>query len=52
MMIRKLGRSGIEVSAIALGCLSIGGPWTHHGQYFHNGEVDDATSIQAIHRAL
>lgn len=50
MFTRKLGRSNIEVSAIGLGCMPIGAPWTHCGQYFHFGEVDDAESIRAIRR--
>lgn len=49
---RKLGRSGIVVSAIGMGCWAIGGPFwsgeTPHGW----GEVDDEESIRAIHRAL
>ena len=52
MLMRRLGQSDMKISAMGLGCLSIGGPWTHYGQYFHNGEVDDAVSIRAIHRAL
>ncbi len=53
---RKLGKSGIEVSAIGLGCWAIGGPlW-----YLRDGErlplswgkVDDKESIRTIHRAL
>jgi len=49
---RTLGRSGIKVSPIGLGCWAIGGPlWageTPHGW----GEVDDEESIRAIHAAL
>lgn len=51
-MTRTLGRSGIEVSALGLGCWAIGGPFwegeTPHGW----GQVDDDESIRAIHAAL
>jgi aryl-alcohol dehydrogenase-like predicted oxidoreductase len=51
-MMRKLGRSGIDVSAMGLGCWAIGGPFwtgtTPHGW----GEVDDNESIRAIHAGL
>jgi aryl-alcohol dehydrogenase-like predicted oxidoreductase len=51
-MKRVLGRSGIEVSAIGLGCWAIGGPWTFRDYAAGWGEVDDDESIRAIHRAL
>ncbi|WP_410811086.1 aldo/keto reductase [Micromonospora sp. 067-2] len=50
---RTLGHSGIEVSAIGMGCWAIGGPlWGEGGQPFGWGEVDDDESIRTIHRAL
>lgn len=49
---RKLGRSGIDVSALGMGCWAIGGPFwsgtTPHGW----GEVDDEESVAAIQAAL
>ena len=51
-MKRKLGRSGVEVSAMGMGCWAIGGPWTIHGHQAGWGEVDDNESIRAIHSAL
>ncbi len=56
ILTRKLGKSGIEVSAIGLGCWAIGGPlW-----YLSDGErlplsygtINDKESIRTIHRAL
>jgi aryl-alcohol dehydrogenase-like predicted oxidoreductase len=53
---RVLGRSGIEVSSIGLGCWAIGGPlWAQAGPTrtpMGWGTVDDRESIRAIHRAL
>src|SRR3954453_20509470 len=43
MQCRELGRSGIEVSAIGLGC------WGMSGSY---GPADEAESVATLHRAL
>jgi aryl-alcohol dehydrogenase-like predicted oxidoreductase len=51
-MKRYLGRSGIEVSAMGLGCWAIGGPWTLNGSQAGWGVMDDAESVRAIHRAI
>ncbi|GLW10997.1 aldo/keto reductase [Microtetraspora sp. NBRC 13810] len=49
---RPLGGSGIEVGAIGFGAWAIGGPFTANGKPAGWGEVDDDTSVAAIHRAL
>jgi aryl-alcohol dehydrogenase-like predicted oxidoreductase len=49
---RTLGRSGIEVSAMGLGCWAIGGRAWRGKQPTGYGHVDDPESIRAIHRAL
>ncbi len=54
---RKLGKSGIKVSAVGMGCWAIGGPWTWHNPGDDPwpagwGEIDDGESIRAIHAAL
>ncbi|PWU46523.1 aldo/keto reductase [Micromonospora globispora] len=52
-MTRTLGRSGIEASALGMGCWAIGGPlWGEGGEPFGWGEVDDDESTRTIHRAL
>ncbi len=43
MELRKLGNSGVEVSAIGLGCMGM-------SEFY--GATDDAASIEVIHRAL
>jgi aryl-alcohol dehydrogenase-like predicted oxidoreductase len=52
MFTRQLGRSGIEVSAIGMGCWAIGGPNWRDGKPIGWGQVDDAESIRAIHKAI
>jgi aryl-alcohol dehydrogenase-like predicted oxidoreductase len=47
-----LGRSGIEVSALGLGCWAIGGPWSFCGGAAGWGKVDDAESERAIRRGI
>jgi aryl-alcohol dehydrogenase-like predicted oxidoreductase len=49
---RALGRSGIEVSALGMGCWAIGGPWTLNGSPAGWSTVDDAESMRALHVAL
>jgi aryl-alcohol dehydrogenase-like predicted oxidoreductase len=49
---RVLGRSGIEVSAVGMGCWAIGGPWNFLGSPAGWSTVDDTESMRAIHKAL
>jgi len=49
---RSLGRSGIQVSAMGMGCWAIGGPFWKNGQPVGWGNVDDDESIRSIQRAL
>lgn len=51
-MQRVLGRSGITVSALGVGCWAIGGPFLLDGKPDGWGDVDDAESIRMIQRAL
>lgn len=57
MITRTLGKSGINVSALGMGCWAIGGPltWAQPGREPWPagwGNVDDEESIRAIHAAL
>jgi len=49
---RRLGRSGIEVSALGLGCWAIGGPWLFNGAPAGWSQVDDEESLRALRRAF
>jgi aryl-alcohol dehydrogenase-like predicted oxidoreductase len=51
-MQRTLGRSGIAVSGLGLGCWAIGGPFLMDGRADGWGAVDDAESIRALQRAI
>jgi aryl-alcohol dehydrogenase-like predicted oxidoreductase len=51
-MKRTLGRSGIEVSALGMGCWAIGGPFWSGETPIGWGEVDDEESIRALHKAI
>ena len=51
-MKRILGRSGIEISALGMGCWAIGGPFWSEDTPLGWGEVDDVEFIRAIHAAL
>ncbi|MBC8509235.1 MAG: aldo/keto reductase [Anaerolineales bacterium] len=57
MLTRILGKSGLEVSALGMGCWAIGGPWTWT-QPGHDpfpagwGVIDDQESIRAIQTSL
>lgn len=52
MFTRRLGSSGIEISAMGLGCWAIGGPFWRGDSPVGWGKVDDEESIRSIHRAL
>lgn len=52
MDMRTLGRSGIEVSPLGMGCWAIGGPWQFMDGPGGWGEVDDDESVRAVHAAL
>ena len=49
---RTLGKSGIEVSALGLGCWAIGGPFIYDGKPDGWGDVDDNESVKALRRAF
>lgn len=49
---RVLGRSGVEVSPMGLGCWAIGGQFYMDGKIDGYGQTNDQESIKAIHAAL
>jgi Predicted oxidoreductases (related to aryl-alcohol dehydrogenases) len=49
---RVLGKSGIKVSPMGLGCWAIGGQFYMDGKIDGYGETDDRMSIAAIHAAV
>lgn len=51
-MKRKLGKSGIEVSAMGMGCWAIGGPFWAGETPLGWGDVDDQESINTLHAAF
>jgi aryl-alcohol dehydrogenase-like predicted oxidoreductase len=51
-MKRTLGRSGIEISAMGMGCWAIGGPFWNGETPAGWGKVDDKESTRAIHAAF
>lgn len=52
MLTRVLGRSGITVSALGMGCWAIGGPFWRGENPVGWGQVDDDESLRAVQRAL
>lgn len=51
-MKRTLGRSGVEVGAIGMGCWAIGGPHHRQGNPVGWGKVNDDESRRALQRAF
>jgi aryl-alcohol dehydrogenase-like predicted oxidoreductase len=49
---RILGRSGISVEGLGLGCWAIGGPFWDKGGFMGYGSVNDAESLRALECAL
>jgi len=48
---RTLGRSGIEITPMGMGCWAIGGPMTMGEMNLGWGKVDDEESKRALHKA-
>lgn len=52
METRKIGKSGIEISPMGIGCWAIGGQFYMDGKIDGYGQTDDQVSIKAIQTAL
>jgi aryl-alcohol dehydrogenase-like predicted oxidoreductase len=52
MKYRILGRTGLTVSDVGLGTISMGGPFRLGGYEFGRGEVDDRNSVKTMQVAL
>ena len=52
IMKRKLGKDGVEVSALGMGCWAIGGPHARQGSPVGWGQVNDDESVAALRRAF
>jgi aryl-alcohol dehydrogenase-like predicted oxidoreductase len=50
--VRTLGSDGPTVSALGVGTWALGGPWTFDGRDAGWGDVDDDTSVRALHAAI
>ena len=52
-MTRRWGRSGIETSALGVGCWAVGGEWQDAGgNALGWGRTDDEESVAALRRAM
>ncbi len=49
---RTLGRSGLQISMMGLGCWAIGGPWRWLDGQGGWGDINDEESVRAIHCAI
>ena len=52
MRTKRLGRTGMQVSVVGLGCWGIGGPMERDGTISGYGQVDDAESLRMLSQAL
>ena len=52
MKTRKLGKTGLSISPMGIGCWAIGGQFYMDGKIDGYGQTDDQTSIRAIQTAL
>ena len=52
VLLRPLGKSGVDVSAVGVGCWAIRGPFWRESRPVGWGQVDDEESVRAIRRAV